>query len=315
MMLFAVHLSDGALAWPWVAAGWGGLAALLAVAAWRVREDQIPRVGVLTAAFFVGSSVHIPLAVVPTSVHLILNGLVGVVLGRLAPLAVTVGLLLQYFLLAHGGLTTLGLNGCVVAVPAVLAGWCFPVLKRVGVGAFARGAVLGSAAAGGAVLLNFLSLRFGGAEDWETLARLVLLAHLPVVVVEGLLLGVVVSYLERVKPEMLGAAGGEGGSAAAPGLLETRRFVRLGGEHTGGEPMSAPQIQFDTPDGRKVSVGVDAQTVVVAGDAPGTATVISPDGTRTVVSGDYQDVELRIQAAAARAHEGGAVEQPNTAVS
>lgn len=201
--LFAVHLSDGAMSPPWVAAGWAGLAVLLLVAAWRLREDQIPRVGVLSAAFFVGSSIHIPLALVPTSVHLILNGLVGVVLGRRAPLAVTIGLLLQYALLGHGGLTTVGLNGCIIAIPAVIAGWCYPLLKKCGVGAFARGAILGAGAAAGAVALNYLALLFGGDEDWQTLARLVLLAHVPVVVVEALLLGVIVSYLERVKPEML----------------------------------------------------------------------------------------------------------------
>jgi cobalt/nickel transport system permease protein len=202
-MLFAVHLSDGALAWGWVAAGWAGLAVLLAAALWRLREDEVSRVGVLSAAFFVGSSIHIKLAVLPTSVHLILNGLVGVVLGRRAPLAVAVGLLLQHLLLQHGGLTTLGLNACVVAAPAVVAGWCYPLLRAAGLPPFARGAVLGAGAAAGAVGLNFVALLFGGTEDWGTLARLVLLAHVPVVVVEGLLLGVVVSYLEKVNPEML----------------------------------------------------------------------------------------------------------------
>ena len=44
-------------------------------------------------------------------------------------------------------------------------------------------------------------------EDWEMLARLVLVAHIPVVIVEAILLGVVVRYLERVKPEMLQDAG------------------------------------------------------------------------------------------------------------
>ena len=55
----------------------------------------------------------------------------------------------------------------------------------------------------GAVVLNFLVLLFGGKDDWQTLARLVLLAHLPVVVIEGLMLGVIVQYLEKVKPGML----------------------------------------------------------------------------------------------------------------
>jgi cobalt/nickel transport system permease protein len=203
LSLFAVHLSDGAFSEPWLIAGFAGLGFLLTLALWRVREEDIPRIGVLTAAFFVGSSIHIKLAVLPTSVHLILNGLVGVVLGRRAPIAAVVGLLLQYLLLAHGGLTTLGLNACVIAIPAVLAGWCYPLLRRLGLTPFARGLLLGGGAAAGAVTLNFLVLLFGGKEDWSTLAKLVLVAHIPVVIVEGLMLGVIVRYLEKVKPDML----------------------------------------------------------------------------------------------------------------
>jgi cobalt/nickel transport system permease protein len=46
-------------------------------------------------------------------------------------------------------------------------------------------------------------LLFGGKEDWQTLAKFVLLAHVPLVVLEGLMLGVLVSYLEKVKPDLL----------------------------------------------------------------------------------------------------------------
>lgn len=202
--LLAVHLADGAISGPWLVAGFVGAAVLLAVACRRIHDDEVPRIGVLAAAFFTGSSIHIKLAVLPTSVHLILNGLVGVVLGPRAPLAVGVGLLLQFVLLGHGGLTTWGLNTCVVAVPAWAAGRAYPVLARCGVPPFWRGLILGGSAAAGAVLLNFLVLLFGGREDWSTLARLVLLAHLPVIVVEAGLLGVIVRYLETVKPELLG---------------------------------------------------------------------------------------------------------------
>lgn len=205
--LFAVHISDGALAPAWTACGFAGAALLLAVALWRFREDDVPRIGVLSAAFFVASSVHLPLAVLPTSVHLVLNGLVGVALGRRAPLAIALGLALQYFLLSHGGLNALGLNVCIAALPALAAGALHPVLWRAKVPALARGAVLGGGAVAGAVLLNFCALLFGGADDWETLARLVLLAHIPVVILEAAMLGVLVRYLEKVKPELLGAAG------------------------------------------------------------------------------------------------------------
>jgi ABC-type Co2+ transport system permease subunit len=47
---------------------------------------------------------------------------VGVVLGRRAGLAIAVGVLLQTLLFNHGGLTTLGINVIVLAVPALLAG-------------------------------------------------------------------------------------------------------------------------------------------------------------------------------------------------
>jgi len=198
--LLAVHLSDGAIATPWLIGGFFLAAILLAIACFRMKEEWIPRVGVLSAAFFIASSIHIKLAILPTSVHLILNGLVGVILGRRAALAMIVGLTLQYFLLAHGGLTTLGMNACIVAVPALIAGQLYSLLRALPV--FWRGVLLGSGAAAGSVLLNFLVLLLGGKDDWETLANLVLLAHLPVIIVEGLLLGIVVQYVEKVKPEM-----------------------------------------------------------------------------------------------------------------
>jgi cobalt/nickel transport system permease protein len=199
--LLAVHLSDGIVSSPWLVGGLVGAGVLLAIASWRLTDEWVPRVGVLTAAFFIGSTIHFKL--VFTSVHLVLNGLTGVVLGRRAPLAITIGLALQYLLLAHGGLWTLGVNACIVGLPAVVAGLLFPHMRRAGIPAFPLGFVLGFGAVGASVGLNFLVLLVGGKEDWETLAQLVLLAHIPVAIVEGLILGVVVRYVEKVKPELL----------------------------------------------------------------------------------------------------------------
>src|SRR5688572_16912531 len=114
--LFAVHISDGVLGWPVLA---GGFVLALLLAAWaarRVREDEIPRIALMTAAFFVASSIHVKLGPM-TSAHLLLNGLVGVVLGRRAPLAVLVGVTLQALLIPHGGVTTIGVNACTEMIP------------------------------------------------------------------------------------------------------------------------------------------------------------------------------------------------------
>ena len=126
--LFAVHLNDGYLWWPWQAGGFAVLAAMLAIAAHRTTDREIPRIGVLTAVFFIASQAHIPLG--GASVHLILNGLLGVVLRHRAPLAITVGLFLQALLFAHGGFLTLGVNGCVIGLPAVAAGLLVPLFRR-----------------------------------------------------------------------------------------------------------------------------------------------------------------------------------------
>ncbi|MEM1426533.1 MAG: energy-coupling factor ABC transporter permease, partial [Cyanobacteria bacterium P01_H01_bin.130] len=57
---------------------------------------NIARAALLTAAFFVASSVRI--AIPPTSVHFLLVGLMGALLGSLAFPAVVVGLILQAIL-------------------------------------------------------------------------------------------------------------------------------------------------------------------------------------------------------------------------
>src|ERR1700736_6473812 len=97
--LFAVHISDGVLALSWLAGGLILAGLGVALALWRMRDEEIPRIALLTAAFFVASSIHIKVG--PTSWHLLFNGLVGVLLGRRAGLAIVLGLALQYFLLMH----------------------------------------------------------------------------------------------------------------------------------------------------------------------------------------------------------------------
>src|SRR4029078_22204 len=88
--------------------GFGGPGRRPAAPAWKVREDEIPRIALMTAAFFVASSIHVKLG--PTSVHLLLVGLVRVVLRWRAPLAILVGVTLQALLVPHGGISTIGVN-------------------------------------------------------------------------------------------------------------------------------------------------------------------------------------------------------------
>ncbi len=206
---WAVHISDGVLTVPWLAGGFVVAGVLVLLAAFQLRDEEIPRIAVLSSAFFVATLMHLRLG--PTSVHLLLNGLVGVVLGRRAPLAILIGLGLQAALLGHGGFYTLGINTCVLTLPALLAGWMFAALWRLprmrresGAFLWFFGCIIGMTSVLATLILNAVVLFWGGAEDWNAIVWFVFYAHLPIVVLEGVVLGFTVSFLGRVKPEMLG---------------------------------------------------------------------------------------------------------------
>jgi cobalt/nickel transport system permease protein len=203
--LWAVHISDNVLSGPWIAGGFAVAAILAALGARQIRDEEIPRIALLSAAFFVASQIHVRVG--PSSVHLLLNGLVGLILGWRAALAIPVGLMLQAVLLGHGGVTTLGINSCVMFLPALLAWQLFALLQRVTIIRgwwFFIGLFVGTVAVFATLILNYLVLVFGGREEWEPLARVIFLAHAPIVVIEGIVSGFTVGFLVRVKPEMLG---------------------------------------------------------------------------------------------------------------
>lgn len=115
-----MHISDGILAPSVLAGGYLAAGGLTALGLRRLHDRDYPLVGVMTAAFFVAGLVRVPAP--PTSVHLTLNSLVGIVLGVRCFPAILIALLLQAVLLGHGGLTTLGVNTVMMALPGFLAG-------------------------------------------------------------------------------------------------------------------------------------------------------------------------------------------------
>ncbi len=138
--LFAVHISDGYLSVPWIVGGFAATGLFIALALllerWKtsrtgepISEQEIAWTGVMTAAFFVATMIRVPIAPM-TTVHLLFNGLLGVVLRWRAALAIAVGLLIQAALLGHGGFLSLGVNYCVMVIPAMVAWGLFEVLRR-----------------------------------------------------------------------------------------------------------------------------------------------------------------------------------------
>lgn len=84
---------------------------------YKLNFKDIPKIACMSAIFFVASFIHVPLG--PTSIHLILGGLVGAFLGVNAMLAIFVGLLLQALFFGYGGISVLGVNLLMIGAPAI----------------------------------------------------------------------------------------------------------------------------------------------------------------------------------------------------
>jgi cobalt/nickel transport system permease protein len=201
-----MHISDGILpaqVWASAAVASGGLAAVLLA---RTDAEKIPRVALCTSFFFVASLVHVPLG--PTSVHLLLIGLVGIVMGSLAFLPILFGVVLQTLLFQHGGVTTIGVNALMMGLPAYAAYGVFRLRRGLGLrrGAFGFGFLAGGLAVllAGVLLAAFLAL---AGESFHGVAAAALVAHMPVAAAEGVVAGFTASFLSRTEPGILEAAG------------------------------------------------------------------------------------------------------------
>ncbi|MGB0695411.1 MAG: energy-coupling factor ABC transporter permease [Rhodospirillaceae bacterium] len=198
-----MHLSDGIIpltvALPAAACAatlvWAGLR--------RFNADQIPGAAMLAAILFLAAQIHVPVG--PSSTHLLLTGLAGLMLGiRIFPVLLVV-LLLQAVLFGFGGVVILGTNLLILGLPAALCAPLFAALSRriqhrtllaAGAAVLCGGALVGSALLAAGALLLAGPAFLGGA-------FLVLATNAPVALVEGLVVFALVGFLLRVRPESL----------------------------------------------------------------------------------------------------------------
>ncbi len=202
-----MHIPDGVLSGSAAGIAVLGAGVVLAAAGTAIglaRTDyhHMPRVAMLSSAFFVASLINIPVGTM--NFHPVLNGLMGLVLGWAAFPAMLVALFLQTIFFGFGGLTTLGLNTLDMALPAVACHYAFrwamhsPRERVVFVAAVGAGAcsILLSAC------LMAASFALAG-EEFGLVSRMTLLAYPPIALIEGILTASVVVFLRRVRPELL----------------------------------------------------------------------------------------------------------------
>lgn len=197
-----MHIADGVVSGPVLIGGTALALAGVTIGLKKTDYDKVPQVAVLSAAFFVASLIHVPIG--PGQIHLVLNGLAGLILGWAAFPAILIALLLQSLLFGYGGITVLGVNTLNMALPAVFCHYIFlPLISGTaskpalfasgfGVGGFA---IISSAAMITATL--YLSNK-----EFIGVISAILIAHLPIILVEGTLTGAAVLFVQKVNSQI-----------------------------------------------------------------------------------------------------------------
>jgi cobalt/nickel transport system permease protein len=197
-----MHISEGVIAAPVLVAGAAVAVAGCAVGLKKMDLQNTPKVAVMSSVFFVASLIHVPVG--PTSVHLVLNGLIGLLLGWMSFPALLVALLLQAILFQFGGITTLGVNTVAMALPAVVCYLLYARLVRgnnktvAAIASFLTGVT--GVLLGGIIVALFL---ISTGEQFVAVAKLFVIVHFPVMLIEGVLTVFIVMFIRRIKPEVL----------------------------------------------------------------------------------------------------------------
>ena len=196
-----MHISEGVLSPAILGSGYVLTAAATYISLRNTDYSRLTTTAVLASVFFVSSLIHVPLG--PGSVHLILNGLIGLFLGWAVFPALLVALLLQAILFRFGGIAVLGVNTFVMAFPALLCHYAFRSMLYKSSGFRTVGAFCcGSLSVAGASVCTALALGLSNQGFW-TSAKILLLAHTPVMVLEGIIAALAILFIAQSRPELL----------------------------------------------------------------------------------------------------------------
>ena len=197
-----MHIAEGVLNAPTLIATASFTAIGLAIGLRRLTPKTLPTAALFAAVFFLVGTIHIPIGV--GSVHLILNGLIGLLLGWLAFPVIFVALALQALLFSFGGFTAIGANTLLMALPAVVAGLILrPFLQRHSTSRrrlLTVGALAATIGILGATLLAAIMLWSTGGEALLGLVTLLVAAQIPVWIIDTIVTALAVGMLGRARP-------------------------------------------------------------------------------------------------------------------
>ncbi|MFA4877870.1 MAG: energy-coupling factor ABC transporter permease [Methanoregula sp.] len=212
-----IHLEDGSFSLLWVIVWWALAILLLGIALFFLRAAKRPdprRITVAafcTAAAFAIFQVNIPIA---GGVHINLTPLIGILTGPVIGSLVVFITNILAAAIGHGGWGLVGANTLVNFSEVLVAYATFRLLRRWIPGLFARagiatilGLFVGNCLMIGIILIS--GIQGVSQTNSQILGGLSLIfaINMGVAVIEAFITGLVVTYMGRVRPDLLGETG------------------------------------------------------------------------------------------------------------
>lgn len=165
-------------------------------------EKRVVLTAILAAAAIAASSISIP-SPFGVPLHFFLIPLVAILLGPLSGVAVAfLCLIVQFFLLGFGGITTLGANTLTIGVALSFSTYIFYKLL---LGLDERLSIFSSTLMGifAATVVQVFILILAGAATLEMLMATLIPFYLFIGLIEGTANVIIMSFIAKVKPELL----------------------------------------------------------------------------------------------------------------
>ncbi|MFW2600558.1 cobalt transporter CbiM [Aliarcobacter butzleri] len=195
-----MHISDGIISIEVATVSAVATLAFCVYSFKNLTNEKIALVASMSALFFVTSFIHIPFGV--TQIHLMLIGFIGIFLGSVAFISIAIALILQALLLGFGGLSSLGANILVMALPAYLVYLIFKleILKKLN--EKVKFFLVGFLGVFISSLLLFTVLVFS-KDEYLAVAYSIIAVNIPTMILEGLVTMFLLLYIKKSMPKLL----------------------------------------------------------------------------------------------------------------
>ncbi len=209
-----IHLEDGAFTLAWVIVWWILALVFIAIALWFLRREgqknakKVTIAAFVTAAAFALFQVNIPLF---GGVHLNLTPLIGILAGPVLGALVVLVINILSAAIGHGGWGLIGANVLVNLSEVVVAYLIFrgtrtiipDLFSRAGIATFA-GLFCGNLVMVAVILVSGIQGVTQSTEQVLAGLTLIIAVNMGVAIIEAVITGLVVRYIGKARPDLLG---------------------------------------------------------------------------------------------------------------